>query len=235
MPISLVIGGGSGIGLATAVRLAALGDSVHIAGRSAETLAAVTRAHPALQPHTCDARDAHAVEVVAAGLGRIDRLVITLSGNKGAGSLSDLDLQALRDGFDEKFWPTITAIKAALPHLDPSGSITLVGAITARTGMPGTAGLGALNAAVEGLVAPLAAELAPIRVNAVSPGYVDTPWWSMVPDADREGFFTQVAASLPTKRIATADDLAQILVLLATNPNITGTVIESDGGAHLAG
>lgn len=99
--------------------------------------------------------------------------------------------------------------------------------------MPGTAGIGALNAAVEGLVAPLAAELAPIRVNAVSPGYVDTPWWDMIPAPERQNLFAQIASGLPTRRIATADDIAQTVVLLATNPNLTGTVIESDGGAHL--
>ncbi|MDQ1130417.1 SDR family oxidoreductase [Microbacterium sp. SORGH_AS_0888] len=234
MPTTLVIGGSSGIGLATAVRLAALGDIVHIAGRRAEILESATQTHPELQPHVLDAAEARAVEELCVELGEIDRLVITLSGNKGAGPLADLDLDVLRSAFEEKLWPTVTALKAALPCLGPSSSITLVGAVTARTGMPGTAGIGALNAAIEGLVAPLAAELAPIRVNAVSPGYVETPWWSMVPESDRAGLFAQIAAGLPTGRIASADDIAQVLVLLATNPNITGSVIESDGGAHLA-
>lgn len=235
MSTTLVIGGSSGIGLATAIRLAAAGDTVHIAGRDAGKLTKAVHAHPELLAHTLDANDAHAVATLTDELGSVDRLIITLSGNKGAGAVADLEVDVLRAAFEEKFWPTITALKAALPRLTPNGSITLVGAITARSGMPGTAGIGALNAAVEGLVAPLAAELAPIRVNAVSPGYVDTPWWSMVPDTERGGLFAQIAEGLPTKRIATADDVAQVLVLLATNPNITGTVIESDGGAHLAG
>lgn len=126
-------------------------------------------------------------------------------------------------------------LKAAQPYLAPDGSITLIGAITARTGMPGTAGIGALNAAVEALVQPLAAELAPIRVNAASPGYVDTPWWSMIPDPDRPAMFDQIGSSLPVRRVASADDIADAVVLLATNPNITGTVLETDGGAHLTG
>jgi NAD(P)-dependent dehydrogenase (short-subunit alcohol dehydrogenase family) len=233
MSTTLIIGGSSGIGLATAIRLAHAGDTVHIAGRTPDRLAAATQANPALLPHTLDANDAAAVEVLLSDLGSIDRLIVTLSGNLGAGSLADLDLDVLRQAFEEKFWPTLTAVKIAAPHVAEGGSITLVGAITARTGMPSTAGIGALNAAVEGLVQPLAAELAPLRVNAVSPGYVDTPWWNAVPENNRQAMFAQIADSLPTRRIATADDLAPVVILLATDPNIPGTVIESDGGAHL--
>ncbi|QNE19495.1 SDR family oxidoreductase [Kribbella qitaiheensis] len=112
-------------------------------------------------------------------------------------------------------------------------SITLVGAVTARAAVPGTAGIGSLNAAIEGLVQPLASELAPIRVNAVSPGYIDTPWWNGFGPEERTAFFKQAADGLPTKRIATAADIAEAIVLLAANPNITGTVIETDGGAGL--
>lgn len=233
MSTTLVIGGSSGIGRATAIRLAALGDTVHIAGRNPDKLAATAQTPPVLLGHALDANDATALQALLTELGIIDRLIVTLSGNQGAGPLAELDLAVLRTAFEEKFWPTLTAVKAATPHLAPDGSITLIGAITARVGMPGTAGIGALNAAVEGLVAPLAAELAPIRVNAVSPGYVDTPWWDMIPAPERQNLFAQIASGLPTRRIATADDIAQTVVLLATNPNLTGTVIESDGGAHL--
>jgi len=73
----------------------------------------------------------------------------------------------------------------------------------------------------------------PIRVNAVSPGFIDTPWWAGMPDDARQKFFTQTAQALPVGRIATADDIAQAVVLAATNPNTTGTIIEADGGARL--
>src|SRR5580658_4763866 len=95
----------------------------------------------------------------------------------------------LRRAFDAKFWGHITTIQAVLPHLAPAGSITLLGAVTARAGMPGTAGIAAINGAVEALVKPLAAELAPIRVNGVSPGLVDTPWWNGLPDDARQAYF----------------------------------------------
>jgi NAD(P)-dependent dehydrogenase (short-subunit alcohol dehydrogenase family) len=117
--------------------------------------------------------------------------------------------------------------------LAPDGSITLLGAISARIGLPGTAGLAAVNGAVEALVKPLAVKLAPIRVNGVSPGLVDTPWWSGLPDDAREDYFASAAKSLPVGRVATADDLAEVVLLAATNGNLTGTVIEADGGVRL--
>ena len=139
----------------------------------------------------------------------------------------------LRRAFDAKFWGHVTTIQAVLPHLAPDGSITLLGAISARTGMPGTAGIAALNGAVEALVKPLAVELAPIRVNGVSPGFVDTPWWSAFPADARAAYFRQAAAVLPARRIATAEDIAEVVAMAAANPNLTGTVIEADGGARL--
>ena len=139
----------------------------------------------------------------------------------------------LRRAFDAKFWGHITTIQAVLPRLASSGSITLLGAVTARAGMPGTAGIAAINGAVEALVKPLAVELAPIRVNGISPGLVDTPWWSTFPEDARAAYFGQAAQVLPARRVATAEDIAEVVVMAATNPNLTGTIIEADGGARL--
>jgi NAD(P)-dependent dehydrogenase (short-subunit alcohol dehydrogenase family) len=159
--------------------------------------------------------------------------MVTLSGGEGAGPLYGLDLEVLRRAFDAKFWGHLTTIQAVLPRLAPEGSITLLGAISARAAMPGTAGLAAINGAVEALVRPLAAELAPVRVNGVSPGFVDTPWWNGMPDEDRQAYFALASRQLPTRRVATAEDVAEAVVLAATNRNLTGTVIETDGGARL--
>jgi NAD(P)-dependent dehydrogenase (short-subunit alcohol dehydrogenase family) len=230
---ALVVGGSSGIGLETARQLAARNYTVHIVGRAAERLSKAAGEVPGLVTHQADAGDKAAITALASTLGRVDVLVVTVSGSEGFGAFADLDLMMLRRAFDAKFWAHVTTIQAVLPFLAPQASITLVGAITARAGMAGTAGIGALNAAVEALVKPLAVELAPRRVNAVSPGLVDTPWWEGMPEADRVAYFDHAAGVLPARQIATASHIAEAVVLAATNPNLTGTVIESDAGARL--
>jgi NAD(P)-dependent dehydrogenase (short-subunit alcohol dehydrogenase family) len=231
--IALVVGGSSGIGLATARQLSSAGARVHIAARGKERLDQLAATDPALVGHQADGGDGAAVAAVAEIIGRIDWLIISLAGSEGIGPIGDLDLEMLRRAFDAKFWSHLTTIQATLPHLAEDGSITLLGAISAQAGMPGTAGIAAVNGAVEALVKPLAVELAPIRVNGVSPGVVDTPWWSGFPDGAWQAYFAQAAAALPARRIATADDVAAAVVLAATNPNLTGTIIQSDGGARL--
>ena len=230
---ALVVGGTSGIGLATARRLRQAGVTVHIAGRGKERLEEIAGTDPELIGHRADGGDPAAIGAVAEAVGRVDWLVLSASGGAGLGPIAGLDLGMLREAFDAKFWTHLTTIQAVLPRLSPTGSITLLSAITARTGMPGTAGIAAVNGAVEALVKPLAVELAPIRVNAVSPGLVDTPWWSGLPEETRRAYFAQAAQTLPARRVATADDVAEVVVLAATNPNLTGTVIEADGGARL--
>jgi NAD(P)-dependent dehydrogenase (short-subunit alcohol dehydrogenase family) len=230
---ALVVGGTSGIGLATARRLVTLGSTVHIAGRSKERLEAIAVSDPNLIGHQADGSIKEEIAAVAEAIGVVDQLVVTLSGSEGLGPVAELDLDMLRRAFDAKFWPQLTTVQAVLPGIPAEGSITLVGAITAHMGMPGTAGIAALNAAVEALVKPLAVELAPIRVNGVSPGLVDTPWWSGMPEDARREYFTQTAQVLPTRRIASAEDVAEVVALAATNRNLSGTVIEADGGARL--
>ena len=230
---ALVVGGTSGIGLATARLLSAAGATVHIAGRSKQRLDTVSSSDPELIGHQADGGNRDEIAAVADAIGSIDWLIITLSGNEGPGPIAGLDLDMLRRAFDAKFWGHITTIQAVLPRLASSGSITLLGAVTARAGMPGTAGIAAINGAVEALVKPLATELAPIRVNAISPGVVDTPWWNAIPADVRDGFFAQAAKVLPARHVATAEDVAEVVAMAAVNPNLTGTIIEADGGARL--
>jgi NAD(P)-dependent dehydrogenase (short-subunit alcohol dehydrogenase family) len=230
---ALVIGGTSGIGLATAQQLADGGHTVHVASRNAQKVAAVREIAPKIIPHELDANDEPAVAALATALAPIHVLVITLGGSEGMGTLADLDLAGLRRAFDAKLWPTLTALQTALPHLAEQASITLVGAISAQAAMPGTAGIGALNAAIEALVGPLAVELAPRRVNAVSPGLVDTPWWNTMPEESKREWFATAEEALPSRHVSTPEEIAQVIALLASNPTMTGTIVQADGGARL--
>jgi NAD(P)-dependent dehydrogenase (short-subunit alcohol dehydrogenase family) len=230
---ALIVGGTSGIGLATARKLSQTGTEVHVVGRGTPRLQDVRATDPELHCHQGDGGDRGQIGAIVESIGQLDWLILTLSGSDGPGPFAQLDLEMLRAAFDQKFWAHLTTLQAALPHLARDGSITLLGAITARAGMPATAGIAAINGAVEALVKPLAVELAPIRVNGVSPGFVDTPWWSGFPAEQREAYFAAAAQALPARRIATAEDVAEAVVLAATNPNITGTVIEADAGARL--
>ncbi|MGW4383656.1 SDR family oxidoreductase [Kitasatospora sp. NPDC004531] len=230
---ALVVGGTSGIGLATARRLRAQGTTVHVVGRSKERLEDLAVSDPGLVGHRADGGDREQIAEVLRTVGTFDWLVVALSGAEGAGPFAELDLAVLRRAFEAKFWGQLTTIQAALPHLTEDGSITLVTAVSARTAVPGAAGLAAVNGALESMIRPLAVELAPRRVNAVSPGLVATPWWDGMPQETRDAYFAHAAAQLPVRRIATADDVAETVTLAATNRNLTGTVLESDGGLHL--
>jgi NAD(P)-dependent dehydrogenase (short-subunit alcohol dehydrogenase family) len=113
------------------------------------------------------------------------------------------------------------------------GSITFLTSISARMAHPGTAGLAAINGALEAMLGALARELAPTRINAVAPGVVDTAWWDRLPAAAKQRVFDEQARMLPVGRVGRADDVAQAVQFLAGNGFVTGTVLECDGGLHL--
>lgn len=217
--IAVVIGGSSGVGLAAVRRLEARGLKVIAASRGT--------ARP------LDATDRAALDAFFAEIGRFDHLVLTLSGGEGAGLFASLDLAALERGFAAKFWPQVNAVQAALPYIARGGSITLVTAISARIANPSTAGLGAINGALESMIGTLAREIAPTRVNAVSPGVIDTPWWNGMPADTKESVFQSQRDTLPAGRVGQPDDVAQVIDMLTGNGFITGATIPCDGGLHL--
>lgn len=227
----VIVGGTSGIGLETAQLAIEAGHSVTVAGRDPAKFDAA-RAIGA-QPAELDAGDAGACRRFFEVHGAFDHLVLSTSGSAGAGAFRELSLDDLRAGFDGKFWPQLTCAQAALDRLNPAGSITFVTAISSRAMKPGTAGLAAINAALEAMVPILASELRPIRVNAVAPGVVDTPWWSRVPEAARRELFETLANQVPVGRVGRPADLASAILLMTTNTFITGTILDCDGGWKL--
>jgi NAD(P)-dependent dehydrogenase (short-subunit alcohol dehydrogenase family) len=159
--------------------------------------------------------------------------VIAVSGAAGSGEFRQLNLAELRHGFEAKFWAHVAIAQASLETLQHDGSLTFITAGSARAALPGTAGLAAINGALHAIVPTLALELRPLRVNAVSPGIIATPWWDRVPEGFRNEIFTQTAASLPVGRVGQPEDVAQAIVFLIQNGFVTGTIIDCDGGGHL--
>lgn len=231
----LIVGGGSGIGAAVAHRFAADGVEVVIVGRNEANLTAVAGSiGPAATPRVLDASDGEAVAAFFAEPTTYDHLVLAASGAKGAGPFGTLPLRELRDGFESKFWIHLLVLQAALPRLAPTASVTFVTAGSSRAAMAGTAGLAAINGALDAMVRPLATELGPRRVNAVSPGIIETPWWDAVEAETRAAMFAGYARAVPVGRVGQPDEVAAMIVAVAGNGLVTGSVIDCSGGAQLA-
>jgi NAD(P)-dependent dehydrogenase (short-subunit alcohol dehydrogenase family) len=149
------------------------------------------------------------------------------------GPFLELDTQAARKAFDSKFWGQYHAAKYGAPKIRPGGSITFFSGIWSLRPIPRASVVAAINSAIEGLGRALAVELAPIRVNVVSPGVVDTPLYGGMSPDKREAMFKQVAASIPAKRIGKAEEIAQTILYLMTNGYTTGSTLCVDGGTTL--
>ncbi|WP_040444169.1 SDR family oxidoreductase [Ktedonobacter racemifer] len=230
----VILGGTSGIGLATAHLLAEAGANIIIAGRSPEK---VTRALAILKGsvtgEVVDATSREETRNFFDRIGTFDHLVLTLASNVGAGEFRTLDFDMLRQGFETKFWPQLIAAQASLDFLRKDGSLTIVSAVTAHIAFAGASGFAAVNGALEAMVPTLALELQPLRVNAVAPGGVATPFWGDLPEEMREAFFAHSVAITPAKRVGRPEDVAQVITMLISNTFMTSTIIDCDGGARI--
>lgn len=224
----VVAGGTSGIGFSTAKLFVNSGASVTVTGRNPVKLKTSRRV--GLIAEQVDSSNPIALETFFKMQGNIDHLIIALGSTKGLGNFAELSLQDLREGFEEKYWSHLNTLKAALPYMNNKGSITLITAITGTGKMPGTSGIGSVNGALEIMVPILAKELKQFRINAVSPGIVDTPWWDFLPTKTRQETFAHYATQIPIGRVAQPDDIANVILFLAGNEYMTGKVIGCDGG-----
>lgn len=231
----VIMGGTSGIGLATARAAHERGAEVVVTGRDEQKLhSALGELGDSVAGEQVDATKRQELDAFFADLGRVDHLVLAVGEPGGAGPIAELDLAELRSGFDGKFWPQVESLQAALPLMQEHGSVTFIAAASAGSPLPGVAGFAAINGALEAMVPALAVELKPLRINAVSPGLVDTPFWHGLPEPERQEMFDRYAAATPVGRVATPEDVAEAVVSIIGNDFITGTVLPVDGGLTLS-
>jgi NAD(P)-dependent dehydrogenase (short-subunit alcohol dehydrogenase family) len=233
---TVILGGSSGIGLATARLLLEQSFQVTITGRDEQRLASAKQTLGGnVSAIRADASGADGLREFYSRVGSFDHLVLALGSGKGGGPFASVSVADVRHGFEEKVYPHFASAQAALPFLRKDGSITFVAAVSAHWAMPGSAGLGSANAAVTALVPILAAELRPLRVNAVSPGVIDTPWWDFLDATQKASAFSDYAAKTPVGRVGRPDDIAQAIGFLVCNGFTTGQTLICDGGLRLAG
>jgi NAD(P)-dependent dehydrogenase (short-subunit alcohol dehydrogenase family) len=227
----VIIGGSSGIGLATAKATLTAQAKVLIAGRSLEKLQqAQQEIGDEVEIRSLDLLQENAIKQFCTDVGVIDHLVIPGSSVK-TGLLRELDTADAQKSMASKFWGSYLLTKYA--QIADRGSIVLFSGILSRRPSPGYTVLAAINAAVEAFSRALALELAPVRVNVVSPGLVDTPVYAGMPQQQRETFLQSTADKLPVKRIGQPEDVAATVLYLLENGYTTGTVIDVDGGSLL--
>jgi len=234
---AVIIGGTSGIGLATAKLFLSQGAQVTVASRSQEKVnAAIHELGPSAQGYTMDFREEIQLKPFFEKIGEFDHLVVTAAGGgTSQGAFSALGIDVARAEFNSKFWGQYATVKAALSFVRKTGSITLTSGAAAARPMKGASTLVAINTAIEGLARALALDLAPIRVNVVSPGVVDTPVFSRIDAATREAMFQMITQSVLLQHVAKPEEIAEAYLYFATNTYTTGSVLQVEGGAILSG
>jgi NAD(P)-dependent dehydrogenase (short-subunit alcohol dehydrogenase family) len=229
----LVIGGSSGIGLAVAMAAASAGAAVTIASRSQAKLdLALADLGKVAKGRQLDTTDHAAVESFFAGEAAWDHVVVSAA-QTTSGPVRKLSLLEARATMDSKFWGAYHVARSA--KIGEHGSFCLISGFRSVRPSANTVLQGAVNAALEALVRGLALELAPIRVNAVSPGLIATPLWASMAETEREAMFASAAERLPAGRIGQSSDVANAVLFLASTPFATGSTVVVDGGGIIAG
>jgi NAD(P)-dependent dehydrogenase (short-subunit alcohol dehydrogenase family) len=228
----LVLGGTSGIGLATAQAAAARGAHVTVASRSGDKVnAAVATIGGRAAGVPLDTTNDAALDAFFAQHREWDHIVVSVAAGRSAG-IHDMSVQDAYGNMNAKFW---TAYKTAkLATIAPEGSLTLVSGFLSQRPNKDALLQGCINAALESLGRGLALALAPVRVNTVSPGLIDTPIRAAMPADKKKSILDHAAATLPARRIGQAEDVADAILMLMTNPFTTGSTIFVDGGGLIS-
>ena len=226
----VVVGGSSGIGLSTAELAKSEGAEVLVASRNADRLKAVADRLGAKAIPTDVTNDESVVDLFRQ-CGPVDHVVVTAAQLR-SGPFKTVPMEDVRKTMESKFWGAWRVARAA--QFRPGGSLTLVTGFLSIRPRPNSAIVGAANGALESLARSLALELAPVRVNAVSPGIIDTPIRAAMPEAARREMLAKTAAALPVGRVGVGEDIARQILTFMTVGFATGSIVYIDGGALIS-
>jgi NAD(P)-dependent dehydrogenase (short-subunit alcohol dehydrogenase family) len=223
----VVVGGSSGIGLATAEMAKSEGAEVIIASRNVAKLDAVAERLNAVAIPADVTSDASVLDLFRR-CGPVDHVVVTAAQLR-TGPFKTVSMDDVRATMESKFWGAWRIARSA--DIRPGGSLTLVSGFLSVRPRPNSAIVGSANGALESLARSLALELAPVRVNAVSPGVIDTPIRAAMPEEARRDMLAKTAASLPVGRVGQGEDIARQILAFMANGFATGSIVYIDGGA----
>jgi len=227
---AIVFGGTSGIGLATSQQLAALGATVVAISRDPSK---ATELPAGVSTQACDVRDGEAVATLLSKLAPFDILVSAATGgNRAIGKFESMDIDGYKSSFD-KLWGYANVVRYGIEHLPDHGAIVLVSGSPARRCGPGQVALSSVGGAVEALSRAVAKEIAPKRINVMSPGLIDTPMVPLVGE-ERAAHYQRLTGSNLIPRAGNPDECAQGIVFLIQNDFVTGTTLDVDGGIILS-
>jgi len=228
----LVVGRGSGLARAIVLAAQEQGARVIAAGRAAEALDAAYGGEPGISTEPVDLTDEASIAALGERLGPVDHVVSTASA-RTRGRVGDLDRDAIRLSFDTKVIGPLMLAKHLAPRMNAPGSFVIFSGVAAAKITVGTLGVAITNAAADTLARSLALELAPIRVNAISPGVIDTGAWDALGEQGKQDYFARIGAANPARRIGTPHDIAQAVMFALTNTFLTGQTLHVDGGEPL--
>ncbi|WP_213779778.1 SDR family oxidoreductase [Caballeronia sp. dw_276] len=230
----VVLGGSSGIGYAVAEYAVQEGAQVVIASSNAQRVAdAAASLGSKAEGHALDLTDEHAIQSFFDATGSFDHLVFTAGDSLRLGEIATTDLSEARHAFDIRYWGALAAVKHGAPYLAKGGSIVLTTGIAALRPQSGWAFGASVCGAMDALTRALAVELAPLRVNAVSPGLIATNLWQNMSEAERAAMYEQAGKRLPTGRVGEARDVAAGYLFLMESGFATGQTYVVDGGGVL--
>jgi NAD(P)-dependent dehydrogenase (short-subunit alcohol dehydrogenase family) len=229
----VVIGGSAGIGLETARRARAEGAKLILTGRDPERLQRAASELDALTTAAFDATDPAALERFFRNLPPTFDHVMVTAGSPYYAPLADLDRERARRDFDKHVWLAIAIAQHAVGRVRPGGTLLFMGGTGGRRRGPGLSLVGAFTAALPALAANLALELAPIRVNLIAAGFVDTPLSASILGDELENRRNQLRATLPIRRVVGPADVAALAVHIMINTALTGATYDIDGGQQL--